>query len=499
METRARRKELEKQKQEEDYAADTEEDVEMSLAPKVQRLEKRLPVVAGLSMQGGSTSARAPRTMSREAGACDEMVDAMGLEGPTNRTANGQLDGRMDDARESSDDEATFSDCQDSEEMEYRDPHTGQLKRCSSGELRVYCPDDIQQEGQPRKDGPEDDAACEAPALKRNRDVCSPKSSLGTRQKEKRTRREESWETRDRERMQRLLAHVRQCKVATVSGCQTDERSKWTDKNSRTTNQGRLEPNTSAHSNVTGILRYRTIGGALAGLDIANEDVYGQLMKRETSLAYPYRRRYALGSPDHDPDCYFKAVGALADHETLHEANIKRRPPLHHDLVRVLAEADSNLEHVLDDERGIVGTPDFLRPETMNSSIHDYWQPTFTVTPFSQPNLANLSHAAAARWMEVQRGTLQRMEELVRLALFNQSATQHARDQITRGKDEECTGLTSAKVLHYVTDQNTRVLVEFLHQLTYAHRRAYIHHAPVDVQRNVLRQPVTGQQELFKP
>ena len=258
-------------------------------------------------------------------------------------------------------------------------------------------------------------------------------------------------------------------------------------------------------SDNTGILRYQDVGSPIAGHDLPHASTQPETdlspvgIPPDDGLAYPYWRHYAREQPDHDPNCYFRVVGALSETESVQPGHVNSMPRLHDGLKLTIEEADGKLRRNLDAAAAVPAVPEVLQPDLINSTIHNYWYPDLTAAPFRRPPIDSLKHAASERWLNVQRGALQRMEELVRLAILNHSSALRAQDQMSMGDGKECMGLTSSDVFIHAMDQNTYVLVELLHQLTYAHRRAYVRHAPADVQKNVLRQPVLGQRELFTP
>ena len=133
-------------------------------------------------------------------------------------------------------------------------------------------------------------------------------------------------------------------------------------------------------------------------------------------------------------------LGAREPGETLFGCDEDRKPRLHDMVKCVLEEADQHLSNNLDRAGELPGTPDILLTEHMNSAIHDHWYPDITANAARRPPIDSLEHAASARLMEVQRGALQRMDELIRLALLNHSAAMCAKDQMHNNSGKECMG-----------------------------------------------------------
>ena len=533
METRRQRREKEERRQREAYETDTEDEMEVVWTPKDGKPTKLYPP-SGFGRGRGRGAAWRSETEDRQA--WNELVADHRNRAGKSVTALGQLDGRHDVKEDgpTGRDEENRDRVEDAEEDDNTFTASFVMRVGDDGRARMFRageepPTDEEHRDDSTSSGSTDDEAsgaadkgCETagPTETLKRGPPSPSSSQASERETKakrpnmpmkRIKKEDERDAADREAFDAVVAYAEET-----------QRKRRESKTSTSASDG-FKPrgvgrpalpallckvtirNQQARASRTGILRYCDVGSPIAGHDLPHgskreeHDHSPVGPKPNDGLAYPYWRHYAREHPDHDPDCYFGVLGAREPGETLFGCDEDRKPRLHDMVKCVLEEADQHLSNNLDRAGELPGTPDILLTEHMNSAIHDHWYPDITANAARRPPIDSLEHAASARLMEVQRGALQRMDELIRLALLNHSAAMCAKDQMHNNSGKECMGLTSSDVYDYAMDQNTHVLVELLHQLTYAHRRAYVRHAPTDVQRNVLRQPILGQRELFLP
>ena len=540
METRSRRREVEKKRMEAAYTTDTDEEEDSTILVMTTGDGREV----GMAMPPnfwptGRGRGRGRRADELEEGGWADIL-ARRSSARTEEKAEGQVDGRQDEQADDQPEDDKFEDADESDGCDEPEPEgitlNVVLRHDDKGVGRLFRVGEAPPPGY-HTSTPAEMEAKKAAANKRavssdstNTSDQDTKPAVRNAPKKK-VKTEAPWEVRDREHaamvkafaeklqgestFSRRRADGRSDSAPSEDASQPDRERAGTSATLADKRQGlgrggprktKLpSPGGIRASEHTGIMRHADVGGPLTGHDLvfASDHPEGETTcegpQPNRQLAYPYWRRYAMKQPDHDPDCYFRAIGAIGEQETTMDRRAGARPRLHDDIRITMEEADGNLRRNLDTSSEVPGVPDIFLPALLNSSIHDHWHQDFSPEPFLRPPLSNLRYAASHRWMPVQRGALQRMEELVRLAILNHSTTLTAKELQKTTGGKQCMGLTTEDVLDYATDQSTRVLIELYHQLTYAHRRAYVRHAPDDVQRNVLRQATTEERLLFTP
>ena len=214
--------------------------------------------------------------------------------------------------------------------------------------------------------------------------------------------------------------------------------------------------------------------------------------------AYPYARRYARPVPSSEIKALFNCMG-LAQRGFLRVDSFSQEEfGLHPTVLSALMNADWRLESQLGIALLTPVYPSVMPRLDINTSIHNLTDARFSVAPMFMPVAPAVAFASRLKWLPVQRGLIQSMEELARAAIHNQSGILHAMEEVQAfcGLSARAPDLMLA--LETMLVQQTAVLVELVHQVTYAHRHAYVRESPAWFKHGVLRQPLFNQRQLFQ-
>ena len=233
-------------------------------------------------------------------------------------------------------------------------------------------------------------------------------------------------------------------------------------------------------------------------LDRAEEKVRTHSgMVTERRMAYPYARRHSHWVPEVDGRVFFGWLG-------LRETFMHRVYPDGHEefslappVIALLDLADWRLNAMFNSSLQTPISPQVADPDEVNSVVHDFTDHRLSIAPMYAPDVPRAGRMRREDWVSVQRGLLQEMEEIARLAIHNQStlilALQRARQPGQSASDAAALVNVVESLLH----TQTSALITSLHQVVYAQRHAHVRGAGAQRRAAVLRQPVFGQRRLF--
>ena len=214
--------------------------------------------------------------------------------------------------------------------------------------------------------------------------------------------------------------------------------------------------------------------------------------------AYPYARRYAREVPSSEIKSIFTCLGLAQRGYVRVDLNGHEELGLHPTILSALMNADWRLESQLQLALLTPIFPSVVPQLDINTSIHNLTDGRFHVAPMFMPVAPAVAFASRLKWLPIQRGMLQIMEELARTAVHNQSGILHSLEEVQAfcGLSARAPDLMLA--LETMLVQQTATLVELVHQVIYAHRHAYVKDSPDWFRHGVLRQPVFNQRQLFR-
>ena len=214
--------------------------------------------------------------------------------------------------------------------------------------------------------------------------------------------------------------------------------------------------------------------------------------------AYPYARRYARPMTSEDIKALFNCLGLAPRGFLRVDQSGNEEYGFHPTVLSALMNADWRLESQMQLALLTPIYPSVVPQLDINTSVHNLTDARFSVAPMFMPVAPSVAFASRLRWLPVQRGLLQTLEELARVAIHNQSAILHAIEEVQAycGLAGRAPDLMLAMETMLV--QQTATLVELVHQVIYAHRHAYVRDSPAWFRHGVLRQPIFNQRQLFK-
>ena len=214
--------------------------------------------------------------------------------------------------------------------------------------------------------------------------------------------------------------------------------------------------------------------------------------------AYPYARRYARLVPSSEIKSIFNCMGLAPRGFLRVDADGHEEFGLHPTVLSAIMNADWRLESEMRLALQTPVYPSVVPQLDINTSLHNLTDGRFSVAPLFMPVSPAVAFASRLRFMPVQRGLLQTMEELARAGIHNQSGILHAIDEVQSYCGLAARAPDLMLALETMIVQQTATLVELVHHITYAHRHAYVKDSPAWFRHAVLAQPLFNQRQLFQ-
>ena len=218
---------------------------------------------------------------------------------------------------------------------------------------------------------------------------------------------------------------------------------------------------------------------------------------RDHDQAYPYARRYSRPAPIPESRAIYECLGLAPRGYLRIGVDGSEEFAFHPTVLSALMNADWRLEAQLNHALITPMYPMVVPNLDINTTLHNYTDARFSVAPAFMPVAPAAAFASRQKWLPVQRGILMTMEELVRGAIHCQSGILHAVEEVQARSNLPALAPDLMYALETMLVQQTAVLVELIHHLTYAHRHAYVRDSPSWFRNGVLGQPLFGQRQLF--
>ena len=217
----------------------------------------------------------------------------------------------------------------------------------------------------------------------------------------------------------------------------------------------------------------------------------------DMKMAYPYARRHSHWVPEIDGRVFFGWLG-------LRETYMHRIYPDGHEefslapsVIALLDVADWRLNAMFNSSLQAPISPQVADPDEVNSVLHDFTDHRLSIAPMYAPDVPRAGRLRREDWVSVQRGLLQEMEEIARLAIHNQSALILVLQRARQPGQSTSDAAALVNVVESLLHTQTAALITSLHQVVYAQRHAHVRGAGAERRAAVLRQPVLGQRRLF--
>jgi hypothetical protein len=170
---------------------------------------------------------------------------------------------------------------------------------------------------------------------------------------------------------------------------------------------------------------------------------------------------------------------------------------LHPSVLSALMNADWRLASSLDAVEETPVCPSVVPRAEINTALYDNTDARFSTTPLCAPQVAGIKFASRKKWLLVQRGMMQAMEELARAAIVTHSSLAHGWEEVQKKLGAQRDPPQLFMAFETLLSSQTALLVELVHHLVYAHRMAYARGCEEPLRHEVLSQPVFDKQELF--